>query len=52
MGLNALKMNIWKALRIIPATTYKKLYEGAYKRPSEYKRNKSTREKELKNYKK
>ena len=52
IGLNALKRNIRKSLRIIPSTTYKKLYEGAYKRPSEYKRNKSTREKKLKNYKK
>jgi len=52
IGLNALKRNIRKSLRIIPSTTYKKLYEGAYKRPLEYKRNKSTREKKLKNYKK
>ena len=50
VGLEKLKQNIRKLINIIPKTTYKKLFEGSYNRPTKYK-PKLSRAKPLKIYK-
>ena len=51
LGYEELKKNVKKVLREIPIETYKKLFEGSYKREVKYVPKKSTHSKKLKFYK-
>ena len=51
LGYEELKKNVKRVLREIPRETYKKLFEGSYKREVKYVSKKSTHLKKLKIYK-
>ena len=51
LGYDELKKNVKRVLREIPRETYKKLFEGSYKREVKYVPKKSTHSKKLKIYK-
>ena len=51
IGYEELKKNVKRVSRDIPRETYKKLFEGSYKREIKYVPKKSTHKKKLKIYK-